>query len=73
MQCKDIPDDVAIQAAADAMAAGYRPDVVSLLIERTGAPSKVVYSKLQRLVDRGLLNFGVSLRGCWPERRDDGS
>jgi hypothetical protein len=38
------------------------PDLVWM--ER-GFPLKVVYAKLQKLLDRGLIEYGVSLRTGW--------
>ena len=71
MQCKDIPDDVAIQAARDALAARFRPNTLELLVERTGAPRKVAWKKLERLEQRGYLEYGTSLRCCWPTGKVD--
>jgi hypothetical protein len=30
------------------------------------APYKVIWAAMQRAYDRGLLEFGTSLRGAWP-------
>lgn len=30
-------------------------------------PVKVIMAKMQKLVDRGILNYGVSLRTAWVE------
>lgn len=30
-----------------------------------GFPEKVVYAKLEKLEDRGLIECGVSIRQCW--------
>lgn len=30
-----------------------------------GFPEKVIYSKLKKLLDRGLIDYGVSVRQCW--------
>lgn len=72
-QCKDIPDALAIQAAVDshyeplssATMARNRWRTIDIIIERTGAPYNVAHAKLQRLNDRGLVDYGVSLRTCW--------
>lgn len=36
-----------------------------LLMERTGQPMKVCYRAMERADDRGLLEYGVSLRTAW--------
>ena len=68
MQCKDIPDEVAIAAARDWRhpTSDISVNALSLLVARTGAPEKVAYRKLERLCERGLLEYGVSLQCCWP-------
>ena len=37
------------------------------LAELTGAPLKVADRKLEQCSNRGLVNYGVSLRTCWWE------
>lgn len=61
MKAADIPDAVALQACRDARL--VRP--VDLLVERTGAPVKVAYAKLDKLARRGLIDYGVSLGTAW--------
>lgn len=39
------------------------------LAERYHVPEKVVYAKMEKLYDRGLIDFGVSLRTGWPSDR----
>lgn len=40
-----------------------------ILKSRTGQPEKVIFRCLERAVDRGLLDYGVSLRTAWlPEK-----
>ena len=41
---------------------GYPHDV---LMERHGAPFKVVYAAMERTSDRGFIDYGVSLRTGW--------
>lgn len=37
----------------------------AILKERTGQPEKVCYRAMERACDRGLLDYGVSLRSGW--------
>lgn len=58
VRAADIPDIVALQACADSYA-GIRGRSVDVLMERTGAPTKVAYAKLDKLERRGLIEYGV--------------
>ena len=40
---------------------------LNCLVKITGAPEKVCFAKLGQCADRGLVNYGVSLRTCWWE------
>lgn len=39
--------------------------VTDLIVDETGAPYKVAEAAMERAVDRGLLEYGVSLRTAW--------
>lgn len=44
------------------------PDPVfadSILLEMTGAPEKVIYRAMERADERGLIDYGVTLRSGW--------
>jgi len=66
VKCSDIPDDLVIRLAA-AWKADPRNSVgvVEALVQR-GLPEKVAYRKVERLVYRGLLEYGTSPRYAWP-------
>lgn len=66
MKCSDIPDDLVIRLAADWKAEPRRSvGVVEALVQR-GFPEKLAYRKVERLVYRGLLEYGTSPRYAWP-------
>ena len=70
MQVKDISDEVAIQAARDAFSGEYPLDsTLDLIAKRTGAPRKVIYRKLERLNDKGILDCGASVGSSWVNHR----
>lgn len=63
MKRKDITDEMVCRAYADKKALDMTAE--ALLMERTGAPLKVVYRAMERADDRGLIEWGVSLRTGW--------
>jgi hypothetical protein len=64
MKRSDIPDQHVIDLARR-WQQHEGPGVVDALVEE-GVPAKLAYSKVERLSDRGLLNYGVSPRFAWP-------
>jgi hypothetical protein len=71
MKRRDITDQMVCQAVAD-----WRSEdiwnryhlggfIEGLLMERTGAPLKVVMSAMERTDRRGYIDYGVSLRTAW--------
>jgi hypothetical protein len=67
-QCKDIPDEVILKACDDFFAAmrgdariAQTPD--EALADRW--PPKLILAKMESMVRRGLLEYGVSLRTAW--------
>lgn len=42
--------------------------VTDLIVEETGAPYKVAEAAMERALDHGLIEYGVSLRTAWPTR-----
>lgn len=75
-QCKDIPDRLVLflaekcQEIEPPFGGQMLADVLTdLHVQTTSLPetqvSNVVYAKINRLVDRGLLEYGVSPRGAW--------
>lgn len=81
MSRKDVTDEMIWRAAAqyrDASQvflnrAGRGPAepllmVDELLMQWTGQPRKVVERAMERAASRGVIDYGVSLRTCWPER-----
>lgn len=63
MKRRDITDEMVCRAYADKKALGTTAE--TLLMERTGAPLKVVYRAMERADDHGLIEWGVSLRTGW--------
>jgi hypothetical protein len=65
MKCSDIPDDEII-AACNAFHAGSGKTPDEALAHKY--PVKVILAKMDKLVKRGLLDYGVSLRTAWVEK-----
>lgn len=63
MQCKDIPELVALQAIEDARGAGV--PAYGLLMDRSGAPEKVAFRKLEQIEARGELECGLHVGVGW--------
>lgn len=66
MATKDISDRQVCEAYRDSRAADPRmfwPE--ELLMQRTGQCEKVCFSAMNRADDRGLIEYGVSLRSGW--------
>jgi hypothetical protein len=62
MKCSDIPEREILDACRKFhRGEGETPDVA--LADKY--PVKVILAKMQKLVDRGLLSYGVSLRTAW--------
>ncbi len=47
----------------------HKKFISEILMERTGAPEKVVYAAMDRDDRNGYLDFGVSLRTAWPTEK----
>lgn len=76
MQLKDITNLQVVRAVRVACIELARTDESSrltarhaaqVLMDDTGAPEKLAYAALFRATDRGLLNYGVSVRMAWLE------
>ena len=68
MQRKDIADEQVKAACLEYKAKAFDGEFVTDILARlTGAPYKVANAKLEHCDDRGLINYGVSLRTCWWE------
>lgn len=75
VKVRDIPDDVALAAVRDwkkiapsagiAMPADFEYGTVTALVRITGAPPKVALRKIEKLVDRGLIEYGASINSAW--------
>ena len=65
MQCKDIPDGHVMQLAQRWRDSPRQPGVVAALVAE-GVPAKLARTKVMRLCDRGLLDYGVSPNYAWP-------
>ena len=68
MKCADIDDALVIRYAADFHDRISTTPVGARLVE-DGVPPKVATAKIERLVSRGLLNYGVSPNTAWPTGR----
>lgn len=64
MKCADIDDQHVIDLA-QAWRDGSGVGVIAALVEE-GIPSKLAYTKVMRLTDRGFLDYGVSPSCAWP-------
>lgn len=65
MATKDISDVQVLQAFVDARAGNYAKWSYEFLAERTGQAEKVCYRAMERASNRGLVEYGVSLRTAW--------
>lgn len=63
MKRADITDRMVCEACRDRETTGMPADAI--LVQRTGAPPKVIQLAMERSHDRGLIEFGVSLRTAW--------
>ncbi len=59
----DIADEMIFQCIRDRQAGLHRMFPDEVLADRF--PQKVVLAKIQQMVDRGKLGYGVSLRSSW--------
>lgn len=64
MKRADITDAVVVQAAWDLQRRDHPAEthLITLLMQRTGAPEKVCYAAAFRANSRDLLDYGVSIR-----------
>lgn len=66
MARRDVSDELVVKAVGRYAAVrpfGDLPD--RLLMEWTGQPAKVVERAMERALNHGLIEFGVSLRTAW--------
>lgn len=66
MKRSDITDQQVVEACIEyrqiPFGNGFALDI---LVARTGAPYKVAEAAMERADDRGLIDYGVSLRTAW--------
>ena len=66
VKCADIDDGHVIELARQWQQQPHsHPGVVAALVAE-GVPEKVAVAKVERLVRRGLLDYGTTLRYAWP-------
>jgi hypothetical protein len=65
VKSSDIDDQHVIDLAAEWRASPGSPGVVARLVAE-GVPRKLAYAKVERLVARGFLEYGVSPSCAWP-------
>ena len=65
MAMKHVSDLQVLQAVQDSRANRISGWPYQLLVERTGQVEKVCFRAMERACDRGLLDYGVSLRTAW--------
>jgi hypothetical protein len=65
MKCADIPDEHVIELARCWKEDFGQPGVVAALVAE-GIPKKLAVTKVERLVRRHLLDYGVSPYYAWP-------
>lgn len=72
MQVKDIGDEIIYDAIRkkDAWNENY-PSNIKWPSDFIDAPEKVVLRKMEKMVNQGKLNYGVSLRSAWIEKDSD--
>ena len=61
MKRSDIPT-IAVLKACDSFHNGNAPAPLEALMDEFGAPENVVYAAMEREDDKGLIDYGVSLR-----------
>lgn len=70
MSRRDVPDELVVKAVAQ-----YHADQsvwpYELLAQWTGQPEKVCFCALERASDRGLIDYGVSLRTGWLTKKGE--
>lgn len=65
MQMKDIPDDYVVELARQWQRGELKICVVDALVLE-GVPEKLAFRKVERLVEKGRLDYGTSPRCAWP-------
>ena len=65
MKRSDIPDDHVVELARQWVYDTKSPGVVNALVDE-GIPEKLALAKVQHLIQRGLLECGVSPYFAWP-------
>ena len=69
MARKDISDELIVRTVAEIWSRREAGEkglwLDDLLNFRTGEPMKVCYRAMERACDRGLIEYGMSLRGAW--------
>lgn len=66
MSMKDVPDELVCRVVVAFQDRGlHGPYPYERLAALTGEPEKVCYRAMERAADRGLLEYGVSLRTAW--------
>lgn len=66
MAMKDITDRQAVEAQKRWRENQDGPWAYEILSRETGQPEKVCFKCMERAEERGLLEYGVSLRTAWP-------
>lgn len=68
MPRKNVPDILVVRLSdkLKAMPSPRSRNLPELLMEATDEPYKVVVRAIERSVDRGYVEYGVSLNYCWP-------
>ena len=69
MKRKDIPTKLVIQSCLKAHQPGEHRVSWEIIHEKTNAPDKVIYAAMQRDVDKGYLEFGVSINTAWATKK----
>lgn len=65
MATKDISDLMVLQAYIARDNSDWSRNVIEILMDTTGECLKVCWRAMERTCDRGLLDYGVSLRAAW--------
>lgn len=67
MSTKDVSDAEVVRAAVKARSVGST--TLNELTAITGQPRKVCFRAIERAVERGFVEFGVSVETAWPTEK----
>lgn len=69
MKRKDIPTKLVIQSCLEAHQENNFKMSWEIIKEKINAPKKVIYAAMERDIDNGYLECGVTSRTAWPTKK----